>query len=296
MVTPIAALALATAACSKKSPESQAKDIANNVIVTMNGASERLEKAGTGKEAAEALCELVDKMEALKEKSDALSKAHPELDGKANEFMPEEAKRLEEAGHRFGLAMMSNSMKHSESDEFKSAVKKFRESENSDKSTKTEVPASAPEVDQTKVTAVVDFLNLIKFNCGPYTQRYSESQDVCANVYENFIYNKESQTLLFLERSGPIGPDMREYSHSIDVKTAKGLVRSEPYFQQPEVTAVTLMATSMRKSIGTVSNTSEGVTEELDEVQFIVDPQNGPRLKKALEDLLKAHNITLSEY
>jgi hypothetical protein len=163
-------------------------------------------------------------------------------------------------------------------------------------SASAEAPVPAPKVDQAKITAIVDFLNLMKFNCGPYTQRYSESQDECANVYENFIYKKDSQTLLFLERSGPIGPDMREYSHAIDIKSSKGLVKLEPYFQQPEVTAVTLIATSMCKSIGTVTNPSEGATEEKDLVQFVVDPQNGPRLKKALEDLLKAHNITISEY
>jgi hypothetical protein len=128
--TPIAALVLATAACSKKSPESQSKNIANNIIVVMNGASERLEKAGTSKEAAEALCELFDKMEALKKKTLAIRKAHPEFVGKKpEEYMPEETKRMEEARYRFGLVLASNSMKHSGSYEFMSALKKLSELE-----------------------------------------------------------------------------------------------------------------------------------------------------------------------
>lgn len=123
----LAAIALVTASCAKKSPEAQAKEIANDTITIMEDVATKLEKSADDKEAAKALTDFAVKMKVVYEKAKEFEKQNPGLKDKEKEFMKEESEKLEKSSKRFVAAMFSIIMKYPNSKDLMDAAKKLEE-------------------------------------------------------------------------------------------------------------------------------------------------------------------------
>lgn len=126
-ITMLAAIALVTASCAKKSPEAQAKEIANDTITIMEDVATKLEKSADDKEAAKALTDFAVKMKVVYEKAKEFEKQNPGLKDKEKEFMKEESEKLEKSSKRFVAAMFSIIMKYPNSKDLMDAAKKLEE-------------------------------------------------------------------------------------------------------------------------------------------------------------------------
>jgi len=122
----IAALAF-TISCSKASPVNEGKAIMNSMIKLTDSTSDKLENAGTAKDAAAALVTYVAEMKILGERGKEFAKNHPGVSYLEDESNKAENEALNKVMYRFSAASMKASVKFSGSKEFADAASKMQD-------------------------------------------------------------------------------------------------------------------------------------------------------------------------
>ncbi len=123
----VAALGFAVSSCSK-SPEAEAKAIMNDMAKLFEATADKLDKAATGKEAADMLIAFGTEMKVIKDKAEAFDKAHPELKNKgADEKYKAETEAIGKATEKFVGAMMKIGMKFQGDKDLEAAAMKLGE-------------------------------------------------------------------------------------------------------------------------------------------------------------------------
>lgn len=88
-------------ACSRSNPEAEEKALMHETIRIFDSASEKLDKANTGKEAADAIVVFAKEMKAVRKKTEELDKKYPEIKKLSNDKFKEETDGIIQSGKRF---------------------------------------------------------------------------------------------------------------------------------------------------------------------------------------------------
>lgn len=120
----VAALGL-TIACGKASPEAEAKAIMNDMIKLVDTTTEKLDKAATGKDAADALIEFSNGMKALTEKGKEFDKKNPNVNVESGEAFKAERDKMMQSMTKFTEVSTKVMMKFKDSKELLEAAQKM---------------------------------------------------------------------------------------------------------------------------------------------------------------------------
>ena len=113
--------------CSKiaGSPEAEAKALAAETAKIMEVATEKLNKANTGKEAGDALSDYTNSMLQIAKKGQELQKKYKDLELMSDDKSQEEDPEMRKIAEEFGKAMMGATLKFRDSKEFMAAIEKM---------------------------------------------------------------------------------------------------------------------------------------------------------------------------
>jgi ABC-type glycerol-3-phosphate transport system substrate-binding protein len=120
----VAALSL-TFACGKASPEAEAKAIMNDMIKLVDTTTDKLDKAATGQEAADALIAFSTGMKALTEKGKEFDKKNPNVNVESGEAFKAERDKMMQSMTKFTEVSTKVMMKFKDSKELLDAAQKM---------------------------------------------------------------------------------------------------------------------------------------------------------------------------
>jgi len=159
---------------------------------------------------------------------------------------------------------------------------------------KVEAPAQEEAgIDTKKVESVMTFLREGDINSGPY----EFFEETYFNRYSDFAYDKNDKSLSFTQSiQSPEGTSWRQ--EVIYLESAKPVIQIETFESNPPTSRITLVGKGKKRDAESKEQLADAKYEEEDEMNgsMLVNKEIGPRLKAALEDLLKVHGVEVSAY
>ena len=143
-----------------------------------------------------------------------------------------------------------------------------------------------------KVEHVMTFLKNGDINSGPY---YFSGKHI--NQYSDFIYNERESVLSYTATITDISRQESSLCEwAIYLKTAKPVVTIETFESSPETLRIKVVGKCKMRSAASKEQLAVATFQDENSAGFLVNKEIGPRLKTALEDLLKAHKVEVSAY
>jgi hypothetical protein len=147
------------------------------------------------------------------------------------------------------------------------------------------------KIDLKTVREVMKFLRNAGVQSGPYEM----AGNTYFNHYSNFAYEMKDKSLSITGGMRKL-EKMTWQEQVIYLETVKPAVQMQTVPSSPEIYRVALSGKAKRRTATSKDELANAAYEDVEDVSLLVSEDMWPRLKKALEDLLKASGVEVIGY